>query len=102
MEARKNETETIAIGRFIFSKTAFEKASRIIRNAKDKKGWLVIDEIGPLELRKGGFYKALSDVLKNHAAQLLLVVREGLVDKVKEFFELTHYHILTKEELTLL
>ena len=99
MEARKDETETIAIGRFIFSKTTFEKAGRIISNAKDKKGWLVIDEIGPLELREEGFYKVLNEVLKNHVAQLLLVVREGLVGKTKKLFKLNEVHIVTKEEV---
>jgi nucleoside-triphosphatase len=98
MEADQGERETFLIGRFKFSKPAFEKAIQIIHDSIDKKGWLVIDEIGPLELRKHGFYNVINEVLRNHAAQILFVVRQGLVEKVTEFFELKKFHIIKKEE----
>lgn len=85
MEAT-GEEETISVGRFLFSKTNFEKAIQIIRNAIHKDGWLVIDEIGPLELRGEGFHDVLKEVLMQREYKLLLVVREGLSQKVKEQF----------------
>jgi len=54
----------------------------------------VIDEIGPLELRGEGLEPAVSAVLAAESAagalvaNLVLVVREGLVDRVIE-----HYHL---------
>jgi len=60
MEANDNEKETISIGQFNFSKVSFEKAIKIARDEINKKGWLVIDEIGPLELRKEGFYNVIN------------------------------------------
>jgi nucleoside-triphosphatase THEP1 len=86
MEALAGETETLSVGRFLFSRKNFERAVSIIKNAVNQKGWLVIDEIGPMELRGEGFAEVLSTVLKNRNEPLLLVVREGMVDKVKEHF----------------
>lgn len=85
MEASGDE-ETLAIGRFVFSKAGFDKAIQIIRNAIDDEGWLVIDEIGPLELRGEGFCEALKEVLAVRRERLLLVVREGLAKQVKDHF----------------
>jgi nucleoside-triphosphatase THEP1 len=99
MEADEIEKEIFSIGRFNFSKAAFEKAIKVIRQSINKNGWLVIDEIGPLELRKEGFYQVIKQSLRDHSTELLFVVREHLVDKAIELFELKQYEIITKEKL---
>jgi nucleoside-triphosphatase THEP1 len=99
MEADEIEKEIFSIGRFNFSKAAFEKAIKVIRQSINKNGWLVIDEIGPLELRKEGFYNVVKEVFKDHSSQLLFIARDGLVEKVKELFELKQCEIITKEKL---
>lgn len=86
MEAMPGEKETLAIGRFIFSKTNFEKAIGIIRKAIHKDGWLVIDEIGPLELRGEGFCDVLKEAIAKRSGNMILVVREGLAESIQ-------YHI---------
>ncbi len=88
MEAT-GEEETLVVGRFAFSKNGFEKAIQIIRDATRKEGWLVIDEIGPLELSGEGFNDVLKEVLAIRKDKILLVVREGLVQKVKEHFKIS-------------
>jgi nucleoside-triphosphatase THEP1 len=102
MEADGTDVEIISVGRFRFSKLAFEKAIQIINDSVNKKGWLVIDEIGPLELRKEGFYDVIKKSLEDHPNQLLFVVRENLVDKTIMFFELKQPEIINKEKLSLL
>jgi len=87
MEATQGETGTLAVGRFVFSRTNFNKAIQIIREGMHTGGWLVIDEIGPLELRDEGFSDVLKEVLALRDEKILLVVREGLVEKVKEAFK---------------
>ncbi len=91
MEAKEEETKTLSIGRFTFSKANFDKAIQIIRDAIDKKGWLVIDEIGPMELRGEGFSDVVKEVLANRKHNILLVVRdkEDMVEKVKVYFNIT-------------
>jgi nucleoside-triphosphatase len=98
MEATLEETETLAVGRFIFSRANFEKAIGIIREAIHEEGWLIIDEIGPLELRGEGFCEILKEVLAagNKKQKIVLVVREGMADKVGKFFLLNDYILVNK------
>lgn len=98
MEAGEEE-EVFLIGRFRFSKKSFEKATLIIHAAIYKNGWLVIDEIGPLELRQEGFYPIIKEVLKHHPQQLIWVVREKLAENVAAFFELEQFSLIKKEKL---
>lgn len=86
MEAGENETATITVGRFIFSKNNFDKAIQCIDNNMEKDGWLIIDEIGPLELRGEGFHDVLRKVVEKRTGKTILVVREGLVQQVQGYF----------------
>jgi nucleoside-triphosphatase THEP1 len=85
MEADDKE-DFFEIGRFRFSKKGFDKAASIIIEAITKPGWLIIDEIGPLELRGEGFHDTLQTVLSSRKDDIILVVREGLADKVMDHF----------------
>jgi nucleoside-triphosphatase THEP1 len=95
MEAAEYDDDILAVGRFIFSKAGFEKAIQVIRDAVDKKGWLVIDEIGPIELRGEGFSELLKEILAIRKEKIVLIVREGLVEKVKEQFIIQDAEIIT-------
>jgi nucleoside-triphosphatase len=102
MEAAVDETDVLKVGRFVFSAKAFDKAKEIIVNATNNI-YLIIDEIGPLELRKEGLHDAVAIALQNQKAQsIILVVREGLVEKVVEFFNINKPTIITKTALGLL
>jgi nucleoside-triphosphatase THEP1 len=89
MEAEADESAVLPIGRFRFSKKNFERAIQIIQESVRREGWLIIDEIGPLELKGEGFNDVLIEVLRRRKNKLLLVVREGFVEKVKELFGFT-------------
>jgi nucleoside-triphosphatase len=86
MLATANE-ETLLVGKYAFSKTAFDKANTILKEIKNQ--FVIIDEIGPLELMGKGFADTLKNILqqKNYA-NLLLVVRNGLVDDMVEYFSI--------------
>lgn len=90
MEAEENEKDALNIGHFRFSKKGFDKAIKIIRDGIVVKGWLVIDEIGPLELGGEGFHDVLKDVLAGRTGKTLLVVRENddMPERVKAKFDL--------------
>jgi nucleoside-triphosphatase THEP1 len=89
MEANEFEKDVLRIGRFVFSHRSFDKASDIIRRAIGSKNWLVIDEIGPLELKGEGFSSVLREALaKRKGRNLLIVVRQGLVDDVIQEFKI--------------
>jgi nucleoside-triphosphatase len=87
-DASNKDAAVINIGRYSFSQTAFNKAKEIIRTAIGQANWLLIDEIGPLELNNQGFADVLQEALAalHHEQTIVLVVREGLREKVKEKF----------------
>jgi len=97
MEATGDE-EVLSVGRFTFSKSAFKKAAQVILDGIDKDGWLLIDEIGPLELRGEGFCNVFKEVLTKRKNKLLIVVREGLVNEVKEKFSVIGSEIINNPE----
>ena len=85
----------VNIGRFHFYAAAFEKAnSHIIQASAKPFDWLVIDEVGRLEIEEKGFYPALAILLHTGGYKnLLLVVRDSLYEQVISFFKITD-HVL--------
>lgn len=98
MEATNDESDVLSVGRFTFSKKGFDSAVRVIREELQSKGWLLIDEVGPMELRGEGFCDVVKEALQQqHDSQtIVLVVREGLVEKVKEYFGLEDATVIKK------
>lgn len=97
MEARTDETGTLEVGKYVFSKKNFERARQIISGAIHKEGWLVIDEIGPLELKGEGFSEVLKEVLLQRKKKILLVIRDkdDVPEKVKAYFGITGAVVIT-------
>jgi len=97
MEADADEKEILSIGRFQFSAAGFQKATTILHNAiQQNEGWLIIDEVGPLELKGEGFCDVIFEILESASKQLkiVLVVREELLNEVTAFFRIPHFHNL--------
>lgn len=89
MEAKSNEENVLSIGKYIFSVEAFDRAKTIMKNASvNKNAFLVIDEVGPLELKGEGFNAELNNLLstKGDDLQLILVVRDTLLQEVIDFY----------------
>lgn len=81
----------LSVGRFMFSKKAFERAAVVVKKAIEyaPNGYLLIDEIGPLELRGEGL-ALVADLVAGypakHCLRVIWVVREGLVERVTQRF----------------
>lgn len=90
--------ETIAVGRFHFYIRAFEQANKILQQ-NTNADWLIVDEIGVLELKDQGFFQALKNILTDSASNLLVVVRTSLLNEVREKFSLQRARILSIQEL---
>ena len=101
METIDDNEPVLEIGRFRFSAVSFNKAGQILADAlQQTSGYLVIDEIGPLELRKEGLYDAVKTILqKNDRLKIILVVREKLVDEIVSFFSLKDPVVITINSL---
>ncbi len=100
------ETENrIAIGNFQFLKSAFKEANDYLISiaSETENRYLIIDEIGKLELKNGGLHRsaeALISKFKNDNAQhVILVVRDYLLDAVLEHYAITEYSLLEKGDI---
>ncbi|KAA3615094.1 MAG: hypothetical protein D8M58_11630 [Calditrichaeota bacterium] len=86
--SKKKDQEKV--GRFVFSKAVFKWAQEKLLNFNTLEyDWLIIDEIGPLELNRKGLEPSISSLLNKLATKdinILFVIREGLVEKVLEHY----------------
>ena len=91
------ENDIENIGKYNFSKASFAKANNIILNVNNKiNNILIIDEVGKLELQKKGFHPALIFLLTStNKINLLIVVRDVLIKEVTDFYQISHYKIIS-------
>lgn len=78
-----------AAGPFRFKDSGIEFGEKLLspKSVLDKQ-ILVIDEIGPLELKGEGWYRSLAKLLDEPGITLILVVRNNLVEQVKKEFKI--------------
>lgn len=101
LETSDTQESTISVGRYTFLQSAFDTMNQHLQdNTNADSDWLVVDEVGPLELRSEGLYPALQKILVTASPKVLLVVRESLVQSVIEKFRLEGAQIISKDELS--
>jgi molybdopterin-guanine dinucleotide biosynthesis protein A len=105
-EARLTE-EAIEVGKFKFSKSVFEKAQAVLLEAAHQQhDWLIIDEIGKLELHfQSGLEPAASKAIEwfkkgNTRTKLLLVIRDYLLDEAIRFYGLENATVVSAHFFT--
>lgn len=103
LQIANNENE-ISIGRFTFDKNVFNKACDILVHTSTLDSeFVIIDEVGPLELKEQGYYHSLKILLENwenkKEGTLILVIREHLVNEVIAKFDLKNASVIKKEDL---
>ena len=105
LEAEAETEAIVTIGNFKFLRSAFNEANDylILEASKTEPKYLIIDEIGKLELKNEGLHvstKALISQFKsNDNTHLILVVRDYLLDAVLEHYGITECSILNTEDL---
>ena len=105
-EALKSITEeSVSVGPFLFSKAVLDNSHKEIQNAKNYD-WIIIDEIGPLEIRKKqGYEPAVSQILnlrKSEAfknTKFVIVVRPSLKEQIGPNYELADNEIADFEDI---
>ncbi|MHA7131025.1 nucleoside-triphosphatase [Algoriphagus namhaensis] len=80
----------LQVGKYAFSKDAFAKVeAHIHQNLQAEE--LIIDEIGPLEIRGEGFADLLRLILAQYNGKLLIVLRTEIVREAIEAFQLDRF-----------
>jgi len=86
------DEKVIKIGNYRFSKEVFEWAQNVLLNSLDKNlEWLIIDEIGPLELEGKGLEPAITKIFRESekfSGKILCVVRDPMLEKFVEHYGL--------------
>lgn len=87
--------DSIVIGKYRFARSSFKKAQEILlRSAQEDPDWVVVDEVGMLELhRKKGLEPVLSEIINMYKSgekngKLLLMVRNYLVEETIDMYGL--------------
>ncbi len=96
--------DIISVGRFHFYKNAFDHAQKILLQSLNKNpDWLIVDEVGKLELyEQKGLEPALTQLInhyknKNVRGKLLLIIRDSLLNECIEHYGLQQSTILKKD-----
>lgn len=102
-EAEVTEKQTTqpvtAIGKYQFYTAAFEKANAILINAiSNNATFIIVDEVGKLELKQKGFYPAVASLIaavhqNKITSTVILVVRDSFVEEVVKFFSINDYRL---------
>ncbi|MES2779671.1 MAG: NTP transferase domain-containing protein [Bacteroidota bacterium] len=100
----QDDAEGIQIGRFRFDAGVFTMAQKIMQDAiKHQPDWIVIDEIGRLELgRNEGLEPGISKLITHFksyttSTKLLLVIRDYLLEDAKKQYGIADATLLSKD-----
>jgi nucleoside-triphosphatase THEP1 len=92
--------DLVCISRFNFYRSTFDLAQKILfKDMERGLAWIVVDEVGKLEMKGMGLEPALGQVIdlftkRPKTENLLLVVRHELLDSVIERHKLENYQVV--------
>ncbi|HUS48373.1 MAG TPA: nucleoside-triphosphatase [Phycisphaerae bacterium] len=85
--ARLEESGERTVGPFRFTAEGLALGAGSLSAAATRGADLVVvDEFGPLELGGGGWRAPVDALVREHAGVIVLVVREGLADRVRSLY----------------
>jgi len=88
-------------GKFYFNPDAVKRGNNILDFENSNPDLIVIDEIGPLEVKSGGWAPAIQKIANEAKAPMLWVVRDSLVNKISRKWSIGKiYHFKLSEDLT--
>lgn len=94
-EAEKHSANTVSVGKYHFLNESFYWANeKLIESFNSSVKYLIIDEIGKLELRGEGLHKSTQVILneiKNSDKILILVIRDYLLDEILKYYNITEH-----------
>ncbi|MBT8244591.1 MAG: hypothetical protein HKP48_04980 [Winogradskyella sp.] len=105
MLATEIDDEIITVGRYRFLKAAFKRVNAIIEKevTSNDSGFILIDELGKLELRSGGLHKsaelAINKTKHNKGQHLILVVRSELLDAILKKYKIVDSECISANQL---
>jgi len=101
-EAFDDSTNLVEVGRFCFLASTFDLAQKEIRNAWNNSEWLVIDEVGKLEMMDRGLEPVVKETIDRYkyhemSGKLLLVVRDYLLEDMLAKYDIKNYKLINSQ-----
>ncbi len=91
-KSKVGDDKIIQIGNYFFLKESFDKARKILIDCFNGNfDWLIVDEIGPMELEDKGLEPSISFILKNFEnfnGNIVLVIRDKILEEVIKKYNL--------------
>lgn len=103
--SQAEQSEIIQVGHFKFLKSAFESANDYLISSGKKRisNYIIIDELGKLELQNEGLHASAEKLVKtfetNETHHLVLVVRSSLLDEIIQKYQISNYELIEKDNL---
>lgn len=104
-EIEVEKEDLIEIGNFKFLKSAFDEANDylILKASEAKAKYLIIDELGKLELMNLGLHLAAATLIPKYLntenQHLILVIRDYLLEDILRNYSISEYSVFQKEDL---
>jgi nucleoside-triphosphatase len=105
LEVSKAGDNTTRVGKYHFLSDSFKMASFLLIKTFEEQDFefLVLDELGKLELKGEGIHQAANYIIGNYESSddknLLLVVRTNLVKDIIAHYDIKSFQIVAKEML---
>jgi len=99
IDSDEEKENIITVGKYKFANNVFKWGCEVIANSiEENPEWIVIDEVGPLELQGEGLAKAVNKVFSHQnilvRTNLVLVVRDSLMTDFLNHYNLTEKNII--------
>lgn len=79
--------ENVRVGNYFFYKESLQQGKSWLELTYiSGTDFVIIDEIGPWELKGNGWASSLNQIVKGYPNPVILVVRESIIDKVKDLW----------------
>ena len=89
------------LGRFYFKPDGLEFGKKALTvNPKNLPDFLIIDEIGPLELKGEGWYSVIGEIVETYDIPMIWVVRKKILEKVLHTWPHLNHHIFDISKVT--
>ncbi len=84
----------LRIGKYYFKQSGLEFGRKSLNEAISKSDLLVIDEIGPMELKGKGWFNEIESAFKKDNLDMIWIVRKSILDKVLKLWQHTNVKVI--------
>ncbi len=94
LSSRKEKPGSIQTGRFYFYPEGLAFGIKALSEFLEKRDWLVIDEVGYLELKGQGWFEAIEKAMEQPGLNMIWVVRKRILEEVLSQWPYFNFYIM--------